>query len=136
VAQAAERAPVAPPPPAHGDGRTGAAICALTGLAVGALAVVLGTHSTISDRYRTPILAAGIVWSGVSSALLCLIGGAWREMRKTAKTLVRSPDRRRRGSRCAASGPCSSAARDMSTAMPWAGTPPASSPSPRRARWE
>lgn len=88
MAQAAERAPVPPPPPAHGDGRRGAAICALTGLTVGALAVVLGAHSTLSERHRTPILAAGIVWSGVSGALLCLIGGAWRGMRRTAKTLV------------------------------------------------
>ena len=78
--------PVAPP--AHGDGRVGAALCAATGFAVGVLAVVLGAHSSISGRYRTLTLGAGVVWLVVSLTLLGLIGGAWRWMRRTGKTLV------------------------------------------------
>jgi hypothetical protein len=78
--------PVAPP--AHGDGRVGAALCAATGFAVGVLAVVLGAHSNISGRYRTLTLGAGVVWLVVSLTLLGLIGGAWRWMRRTGKTLV------------------------------------------------
>lgn len=66
----------------------GAALCAATGFAVGVLAVVLGAHSNVSGRYRTLTLCAGVVWLVVSVTLLGLIGGAWRWMRRTGKTLV------------------------------------------------